>query len=669
MGLAGPSVSVLKGRVAVRAKVDLVRGYDTLAVDVPVKNTVLDYNSERTVPFQLQFDLPVSFVPEVELDPLNNYGQRVHLSQVIRTLAGREYSVNLGWFIITSWEESGNVVHVTALDLLLKLEENPMAWPSSPAKNADLRREAQRLAGDLPVTFSYPGEIDMTTERSWEWGTSRSEAIRDLALARGLTYSVDTDGYLRFRPLKQGTERTRTYRCTDLLLDAPRKSRERRPNRVVAVGKGNVFDKWTTDTELDTTGESGTSGWKIATSKAAWTYRSVSGTTRARAVWALGSGASQNGFGVQLKRKFAKDPRFHMTVALTASRVMTCRYGLYRGDGAILDVKTVTIGPTRTTLSISQAAGSMADGARFLIDDGVNDGQWVEIDTVKITKTVKVNKRDSKGKLVKDKNNKNVKVDKTTTVLEQDFADHKLGGWGAIDGTTKWENTYGGSGSSHYSRLVFTKLVPGATCRPVLRFRKKSVAQGDKVISLDLRSNPAVGLRADFLRGTGAVVATSTVNSTSFETVTKTIQALTAFSGINIVPASRFGPSGRIDFRNTIIKRTYAVYKEASFVGRASLGAEPYGKDYGRVTQRVELESANSRGAAVAAANRALSDAHIANDFRSVEIIPDPTMRGGDVHGFIPEEGPPFTGRVQAFSLPVDDVTASMRVDVEVLQW
>ena len=96
----------------------------------------------------------------------------------------------------------------------------------------------------------------------------------------------------------------------------------------------------------------------------------------------------------------------------------------------------------------------------------------------------------------------------------------------------------------------------------------------------------------------------------------------------------------------------------------------PYDKrGYGVVTEVLEMETVTEKQQAAAAAARAMSDALIASETRSVELVPDPTIRGGDVHGFITESGEIFMGRVIAYSLPLDDVSANMRVDVEVLQW
>ena len=168
------------------------------------------------------------------------------------------------------------------------------------------------------------------------------------------------------------------------------------------------------------------------------------------------------------------------------------------------------------------------------------------------------------------------------------------------------------------------------------------------------------------INAAGGVVDSATVSSDDFTTVTLTLAAGKDLALVKIIPAS-FGAGGRVDIRSIKIVQAKAIMKEKSFTALASTTAEPYGTDYGRKTEVVELESATAQSQVQDAANKALADALAAHEVRSVEIVPDATLRGGDMCGFVTETGEKFSGRVKAFSLPVDDVSASMRVDVEVL--
>ena len=52
---------------------------------------------------------------------------------------------------------------------------------------------------------------------------------------------------------------------------------------------------------------------------------------------------------------------------------------------------------------------------------------------------------------------------------------------------------------------------------------------------------------------------------------------------------------------------------------------------------------------------------------RSLTIIPDARIEVGDIIGVITEQGEHIAGRVAAYSLPLSDPSATMRVDIEVL--
>lgn len=236
MPVPGLSVSKLAKPLGVGVRVDITRGGKVLALDVPAKNVVEEFNRDQTVPKQISLELPLSYVPEHPLAALNNFGHRLHVWQVSKSPDGTETLTDRGWFIVTDWYEGQDAVTVTGRDLMLRLEENPLTWPSSPKKGATLYDELQRLAGDLPVQIDHGSDVDKTTKRSWEWGNSRTEAIQDIAATKSLDYEVRPDGYLHFWPTKFGKYTSRTYTCRDLLLDAPRTSKDRIANRFVAYG-------------------------------------------------------------------------------------------------------------------------------------------------------------------------------------------------------------------------------------------------------------------------------------------------------------------------------------------------------------------------------------------------------------------------------------------------
>jgi len=221
-----------------------------VALDIPCEDVQIDWSSDRVVPGKLTYTCPASLVPESPASPLSNYGQRSHVVAILETRDGRD-EVDLGWWQHQSWEEeSSGKVKVECLDLLQVLEQDPMAWPSSPPSGATVLSEAQRLAGSLPVVLD-PGTPNPLVPVSTQWGHSRTEAIRDLCRPRGINWAVKADGCLHLWAQGSGSEPVARYTGRDMLIEAPRKSVERRPNRWVVVGSPQQSDdkkpavKWT----------------------------------------------------------------------------------------------------------------------------------------------------------------------------------------------------------------------------------------------------------------------------------------------------------------------------------------------------------------------------------------------------------------------------------------
>lgn len=246
----GPSTSALAGPVAVGARIDVHLGRTVVALDIPCEDVQIDWSSDRVVPGKLTYTCPASLVPESPASPLSNYGQRSHVVAILETRDGRD-EVDLGWWQHQSWEEeSSGKVKVECLDLLQVLEQDPMAWPSSPPSGATVLSEAQRLAGSLPVVLD-PGTPNPLVPVSTQWGHSRTEAIRDLCRPRGINWAVKADGCLHLWAQGSGSEPVARYTGRDMLIEAPRKSVERRPNRWVVVGSPQQSDdkkpavKWT----------------------------------------------------------------------------------------------------------------------------------------------------------------------------------------------------------------------------------------------------------------------------------------------------------------------------------------------------------------------------------------------------------------------------------------
>jgi hypothetical protein len=224
-------------RAGVGARIGIARGTTTYSGTVPVKNVKEDWTASRRVPTQVTFDAPLHLVPTAPLDPLNNYGQKIHLFSQIKTSSALLES-EIGWFQIDHWDEDADALSVTALDLLQVLAESDMTWPSSPPSGATLLSELQRLcsagsSAGLSVVLEVPNR---SIPRAFQWGTDRLEAIGDLCEAYGLTYGVKPDGAMHVWEIPTGRVPVAHYTGTDLLVDAPRTSTERIANVFTVVG-------------------------------------------------------------------------------------------------------------------------------------------------------------------------------------------------------------------------------------------------------------------------------------------------------------------------------------------------------------------------------------------------------------------------------------------------
>lgn len=230
----GPSTAELAGPVGVGVRVEVARGSRIIATGLPVADVQLDVQTDRVVPSQLTYTLPASWEPVGAYDPANNFGQRSHVVAVL-DCDGAPYEVDLGWYVHTAWEPTSDGVQVTAMDLLQVADEDPLPWPASPPQGATLRTEFTRLL-KLPVILDG-GLADVRVARETQYGESRTEAVADLAAALSVGYGVRADGYVHVWPITGAAGRPiATYSGRDLLQDAPRRSQERRPNRVVVVG-------------------------------------------------------------------------------------------------------------------------------------------------------------------------------------------------------------------------------------------------------------------------------------------------------------------------------------------------------------------------------------------------------------------------------------------------
>lgn len=245
----GPPTQALSAGLAVGVRVDVTLGSRVLAVDVPVSAVRLEWTASRVVPALLSYEAPLSWTPSDPADPLARFGQRSHVTVICQAPGGQRWETPLGEFVHSSWSVSDRAVTVQAHDLMQVLEDDPMAWPSSPASGATVRSEAQRLAGLVPVVLDA-GVVDGPVAVSTQWGLSRTESLMSLAASRSAGVRAGADGCLHLYPLRDASAPDVVLTPSAGLVDCPPVvgRDDRPPNRWVVTGthhSGDVEERWT----------------------------------------------------------------------------------------------------------------------------------------------------------------------------------------------------------------------------------------------------------------------------------------------------------------------------------------------------------------------------------------------------------------------------------------
>ena len=343
----GPDEKLLTQGVTVGVRVAIMRGSRVLATDVPAVNVQLDVSADSVVPEKLSYDAPLNWLPRAPLDPLNSFGQRSHVT-VIQEVAGQRFETALGWFTHGSrenpgWTETDSSVQVTGFGLLQLAEDDPLPWPSSPPVGQLLSREFCRLS-NIPIILD--GVADVIVPRTSQWGTSRTEAVRDLADSYGLDYRVEPDGYLHVFPTPDPYHQMPVAVYEGVVIDAPREGMPRRANRVVVTGSGEKEAQYTSTSALNVSPYDGDYGRVTERVE-------LSGTSTARAV-ADAAAARQRMmlFSTQVRSvMMVPDPRIEIDDLITciadSGEIITGRviaYSWSQNQQMRVDVEVATYG-------------------------------------------------------------------------------------------------------------------------------------------------------------------------------------------------------------------------------------------------------------------------------------------------------------------------------------
>lgn len=253
----GPPTTALTAGLSYGVRIDIVHGGQVIAADIPAFDASLEHASSRAVRGRLTYSAPPQWAPKYASDPLAAYGQRSRATVVCRSAGGQTWESPLGEFLHQPTEIDEDKTPVEALDLMQTLEEDPMAWPSSPPSGASVSSELQRLAGLLPTALG-PGVPDSYVPVTSQWGHSRTEAVWKLAESKGFGLRMGSDGVLHAYAMRGAASVDAVYETAELgggpgnglLLGEPvfHVRSERTPNRWIVTGtssEGGKDTKWT----------------------------------------------------------------------------------------------------------------------------------------------------------------------------------------------------------------------------------------------------------------------------------------------------------------------------------------------------------------------------------------------------------------------------------------
>lgn len=230
----GLDAGVLMGAGRVSTRVDSVRGPHVLATGLEPLQARLDVSTGRAVSESLVLQFDESLIPVDEWSPLAAMGQTLHVFVDVDLEDGTRFTVDRGWFLIQEVEPRSNGgVSVQAKGLMQRLKDDPFPFPSSPALNAGLRSELERLCYPY-LSVVLDGVEDRGLPGGLAWGRSRDEAVGALLSSFGLVGRVMEDGALHVVKPDAGKVLAR-YGSDRLVLDASVKW-SRRPNHWLAVG-------------------------------------------------------------------------------------------------------------------------------------------------------------------------------------------------------------------------------------------------------------------------------------------------------------------------------------------------------------------------------------------------------------------------------------------------
>ncbi len=220
--------------------VDVVRGREVLALDLPIIGGEYTATADREVQGELHLTLDAGYTPDSYNSPISVYGQTMHATYWIQT--GQQTTATpLGLFRIQQWNVEGQRISVKAADVWQDLADDPFPYPTSPKRNATVLTEARRIAGRVPVDLA-PG-LDRPVTGVETWGVERGKALQELGDLYNIQWTTRPDGSLYGREAGLPVKVDTVYTGNDILLDVEKRGERSYFNQVTAWGRKNGDEK------------------------------------------------------------------------------------------------------------------------------------------------------------------------------------------------------------------------------------------------------------------------------------------------------------------------------------------------------------------------------------------------------------------------------------------
>lgn len=176
---------------------------------LPVEAGAVAAWSEQAVAGRLELSTPAAFAPSGFTDAIGTFGQRINVQQHLSCAAG-EFTLNLGWYLVTAWEWAFPNVEVEGLSLDVLLDEFRFIQPFQVSAPSTYGGALQALCrGVLPV---YATATDATIGTAIFQEEDRSQAINDVRKGWGVDVRVDDDGGVAASPLRTIGTPVRSFR-------------------------------------------------------------------------------------------------------------------------------------------------------------------------------------------------------------------------------------------------------------------------------------------------------------------------------------------------------------------------------------------------------------------------------------------------------------------------